>query len=208
MVIIKKGKRRPLAQRQGGCGLLWGPDGKWTEGPFHLAPPWPSSWSMDGCSESKHRGWAGQVMDGNGEDVQISNGGGGVIEGGGWPHGWRSPHLGGLVTGGSGQLTHADEWRDGHGRCIVGAGATSSWTPSREVILYWLCRSAVGGGVVQGMWRGSGGVQGIWLDPQQPGLLILPVHLFLCRICFAPFRSSLSRLHHHRLQQQQQVSSC
>jgi hypothetical protein len=136
-----------------------------------------SSWSMDGCSKSKHRGWAGQVMEGNGEDVQISNGGGGVIEGGGWPHGWRSPHLGGLVTGGSGQSTHLDEWRDGHGHCIVSGGATSSWTLSREVILYWLCRSAVGGGVVQGIWRGSGGVQGIWLDPQQPGLRILPIHL-------------------------------
>jgi hypothetical protein len=50
----------------------------------------------------------------------------------------ESPHLGGPVTCGSGQSTPADERRDGHGRCIVGAGAASSWTLSRKLSLYWL----------------------------------------------------------------------
>jgi hypothetical protein len=67
----------------------------------------------------------------------------------------ESPHLGGPVTCGSGQSTPADERRDGHGRCIVGAGAASSWTLSRKLSLYWLCRSAVGGGVVQAIWWGG-----------------------------------------------------
>jgi hypothetical protein len=90
-------------------------------------------------------------MEGTREDEQINNGGEekGLREVGD-PLDGESPHLGGPVTCGSGESTPADERRDGHGRCIVGAGAASSWTLSRKLSLYWLAgaRLEAGGGRV------------------------------------------------------------
>jgi hypothetical protein len=71
----------------------------------------------------------------------------------------------------------AVEQHDGHGRCIVGAGAASSWTLSRKLSLYWLAGARLeaasckeSGGESSGE-AGGGGVLGRRKGERRMGLI-------------------------------------
>jgi hypothetical protein len=148
---MKEGEKKTFCRCHGGCGLPWDRDGKPTEAQrvlsilLHRGHP-PGSWTPV-PNQSKGvsaMAWAEQQWRGRG-----------WTERGWWPRGWWKP----------------SPWRlgDRQERVIDGRGRAARWPRSLhrrrrsrvvldaepEVEPLLACRSAVGGGVVQGIWWGG-----------------------------------------------------